>query len=139
MKMSLPIVLLIFSQGALSALLGEERDWEFIQSVGGISIGKPVVEKNDWLIPVKCNVAGLREITVKPTMLNSALVWADTEVRIKGDVIYLSIETAVVGMGGESSNCGPAKLGKIEPGKYSVMYLSPDKSTNSIGEVEIGL
>ena len=139
MKKSLIIVLLIFSQSALCALLGEERDWEFIQSVGGISIGEPVVEKNNWLLPVKCNVAGLREITVKPTTLNSGLVWADTEVGIKGGVIYLSIETALVGMGGESSDCGPAKLGEIEPGKYSVMYLSPDKSTNPIGDVEIGL
>jgi len=44
-------------------------------------------------------------------MLNSGLVWADTEVRIKGGVIYLSIETALVGMGDQSSDCGPAKLG----------------------------
>lgn len=139
MKKSLLIVLLIFSQGALCALLGEERDWEFIQSVGGIAIGEPILEKNNWFLPVKCNVAGLKEITVKPTMLNSGLDWADTEVRIKGDVIYLSIETALVGMGGKSSDCGPAKLGEIKSGKYSVMYLSPDKSTNLIGEVEIGL
>jgi hypothetical protein len=139
MKKPLLIILLIVSQGGVCALLGEERDWRFIQSVGGIAIGLPVAENNDWLLPVNCNVAGLREITVKPTMLNSGLVWADTEVSIKGGIIYLSIKTALVGIGGGSSDCGPANLGKIEPGKYSVMYLGADQSTNSIGEVEIGL
>lgn len=133
------VALLIFSHSALCALLGEERDWGFIQSVGGISIGKPVHEKKNWLLPVRCNVAGLREVTAKPTLLNSGLVWADTEARIKGGVIYLTIETALVGMGGETSDCGPARLGNIQPGKYKVRYLSPNKSSNEIGEVQIGL
>jgi hypothetical protein len=139
MKTLLLTILLLISQNAFSALLGQERNWEFIQSAGGISIGVPKIENNKWVLPVLCNVAGLKEITVKPTMLNSGLVWADTEVRIKEGTIYLSMETVLVGMGGKSSDCGPAKLGKLEPGKYKVMYLSPDKSTNSIGEVEVGL
>lgn len=84
-------------------------------------------------------MAGLSEVTVKPTMFNSGLVWADTEVRIKNGVIYLSIETALVGMGGEFSDCGQAKLGNLAPGKYKVRYLSPDNSSNEIGEVQIGL
>ena len=139
MKILLFTILLIISQGVFSALLGEERDWEFIQSVGGISIGTPKLENNNWVLPVLCNVSGLKEITVKPTMLNSGLVWADTEVRIRESIIYLSIETALAGMGGKSSKCGPAMLGKLKPGQYKVMYLSPNKSTNSIGEVKIGL
>lgn len=139
MKETPSIFLLLFSQIAFCASFGEERDWEFIQSVGGITTGDPVFENGGWQLPVQCNVAGLRKITVKPTMLNSGLVWADTEARIKDGVIYLSVETTLAGIGDGSSDCGPAMLGDIKPGKYNVMYLSPNKSSNFIGEIEIGL
>jgi hypothetical protein len=130
---------LLASQNAFAALLGTERDWAFIQSVGGIAIGEPKLENNRWVLPVLCDVTGLKTITTKPTTLNSGLVWADTKARIEGNIIYLSIETAVVGMSGKSSACGPAKLGKLKPGKYEVMYLSANKSTHPIGALEIGL
>jgi hypothetical protein len=139
MKLFFLTITLCSTSSAIAALLGEERDWEFIQSVGGIAIGTPTLINHEWLLPIECNVSGLKTITVKPTMLNSGLVWADTEVRIKDSEIHISIETALTGMGGKSSSCGPAELGTLKSGKYIIKYLSPDMSTNYIGEVDIGL
>jgi hypothetical protein len=138
MKTLLFAVSLLICENAFSSLLGKQRDWGFIQSVGGIAIGEPKFENSHWVLPVHCDVTGLKAITTEPTALNSGLVWTDTKTRIAGNVIYLSIETALAGIGGKSSDCGPAKLGKPKPGTYKVMYRSPDKSTDSLGVIEIG-
>ena len=139
MKLFVLTILTLFSLNVFSAMLGEERDWAFIQGVGGIKIGEPKQENNKWLLPVYCNVTGITEYTIKPTMLNSGLVWADTEVHIKKNTIYISIETSLTGFGSKSSLCGAANLGSVKTGKYKVMYLSPDKTENYLGDVSIGL
>jgi len=139
MKLFFLAIILCTASSAIAALLGEERDWEFIQSVGGIEIGEPMFINDNWQLPIKCNVSGLKAITVKPTTLNSGLVWADTEVRFKDTEIHISIETALTGMSSKTASCGPAELGKLKSGVYIIKYLSPDMSTNYIGEVNIGL
>jgi len=139
MRIIILTLTLLISNVAFGSPLGQERDWEFMQSVGGIAISEPKHLDGKWELPVRCDVTGLREITVKPTTINSALVWADTEVRVDGQVIYITIETSVFGITGKSSACGPAQLGKIKDGQYKVMYLSPDKRKNQLGTVKIGL
>jgi len=139
MKLLFLTIILCFASSIIAALLGEERDWEFIQSVGGIAIGNPKLINDNWSLPIKCNVSGLQTFTVKPTMLNSGLVWADTEVRLKDSEIHISIETALHGMGSKTASCGPAELGELKSGTYIIKYLSPDMSTNYIGEINIGL
>ena len=139
MKLFFLTIILCSASSAFAALLGEERDWKFIQSVGGIAIGEPKLINDNWQLPIECNVSGLKTITVKPSMLNSGLMWADTEVRLKDGEIHISIETALIGMGSKTDSCGPAELGVLKSGAYIIKYLSPDMSTNYLGEVNIGL
>lgn len=138
MKTPLFLVLLLVSHSASSALLGKERGWQFIQSVGGITLGEPRHADNHWVLPVNCNVAGLKTYSTKPTAMNSGLACVSTSAHTEGHTIYLAIHTALTGMSGKSSDCGPANLGKLKPGKYKVVYKSGKASTIFIGEVNIG-
>ena len=137
MKVVIFIFLFFTSHHAIAALFGEERNWEFIQNVGGVAIGKPILDNEKWVLPVYCNVSGIKKYTVKPTMLNSALVWIDTEVEIRDMQIFITIETSLTGIGSNTSTCGSAILGKLKSGVYKVNYLSPDDSSKLIDEIEI--
>lgn len=45
--------------------------WEFIQSVGGISVGQPRVVDGIFWLPLNLDLSGQRQITVAPTQMNS--------------------------------------------------------------------
>ncbi|HEY1772650.1 MAG TPA: hypothetical protein VGH91_05600 [Gammaproteobacteria bacterium] len=134
----------LFPALAQGSLLGQRQTWEFMQRVGGITIGTPV-RKNpasslsgpSWSLPVNCDVSGFTKFTVKPTLLNSGLAWADTKVEIEDGQIYITIETGVITVAGKSPLCGPADLGSIKDGSYPVFYMSPDGSKHAIGKAEI--
>lgn len=119
-----------------ASLFGTERSWEFMQSVGGIALGKPDRGGEAWRLPLQCDVSGLQSFTVKSTMLNSALVWADTDTRIENQDILITVETGLTGAG-KSPICGSANLGNIKPGKYRVMYRDPDGKMHFVGEIKV--
>jgi hypothetical protein len=54
--------------GVAGFLTKETRDWNFVQSVGGMKVSL----KETGLI-VECDVSGVKKVTVDPTMVNSAL------------------------------------------------------------------
>jgi hypothetical protein len=139
--MKLLAILVLFSSPLLghATLLGTEQTWDFMQSVGGISLGTPEKKGNRWFLPLLCDVSGLKEFTVKPTLLNFALVWNDTEAEVADQEILVTIETGVVNLSGKSTACGAAELGYVKLGKYRVIYRDPDGSKHLVGEVEIGL
>ena len=61
--------------GIAGLVTAQHRDWRFVQSVGGIGVDSPRIEGGKGgVLPVACDVSGLREFTVKPTTLNSGLV-----------------------------------------------------------------
>lgn len=133
------LLILLLPVLAQGSLLGLKCSWEFMQSVGGLTIGSP--ERHDdatWSLPVNCNVSGLRAFTVKPAGANSGLVWADTIVEVGRNKIYITIEKGVGTLAGNSGVCGPAGLGSIKAGTYSVFYLSTDRSKHLLGTVDIG-
>jgi len=121
-----------------ASLFGTERSWEFMQSVGGIALGKLNHQGEAWRLPLQCDVTGLQSFTVKPTMLNSAIVWTDTHTRIQNQDILITIETGLTASG-KSPICGAADLGEIKPGLYHVMYRDPDGKTHFVGDINIGL
>jgi hypothetical protein len=95
-----------------------------------------------WLLPVHCNIAGIEQVTVKPTAGTGALVCSETKASVRGEVISLTIYTKLAGVGSEkglSSRCPEASLGQIKPGKYAVVYGEPGSSQMPIGYVTIGL
>jgi hypothetical protein len=107
---------------ALNNAHAEDRDWPFVSSVGGMAIGEPTKSGAGWELPINADVSGLRQVTDKPTLLNSALV-CDIKATIAGDTITLVLQTGLVHKG-KSSACPAAKLGSLSPGTYQVNYLS---------------
>lgn len=118
------------------AICAEEVGWSFVQSVGGISIGEVSQDEGGWLLAIHANVSGLEEVTVKPTIVNSALICESTSASIQDSAIYLTISKGLI-REGYSIDCPAAKLGNINAGNYQVFYKSPNGETQPLGEVVI--
>ena len=116
---------------------GQARDWAFVQSVGGLSIGEPFHKDGSWHLPVRCDVSGLRTITTKPTSLNSALT-CSTVARVEKDAIYIAVITRLPGSQ-NSAACPPARLGSIANGRYKVFYSTSSSERISVGDINIAL
>ena len=84
------------------------------------------------------NVSGIEAVTVKPTLVNSALICENTRAVVEGRSIFLTIETGLVRKGTEV-RCPPAVLGPIAPGRYRVFYQGPGESAVPLGFVDVAL
>lgn len=113
--------------GLAGWLSQEQRDWTFIESVGGMK-----VTLKDKKLDVDCDVSGTRRITRKPTIVNSGIVVRKLKWTRSGSTIRLSVVTSVF-QKGMSSSCGSFDLSKIPSGSYSVEYLDQDGTTNPLG------
>ena len=116
------------------AVCSEAKDWAFVQSVGGIALGAASVSEEKWSLAVRANVSGLEEVTVKPTLLNSALICESTTASVQGNDIYLTINTGLV-RDDFSASCPAAKLGRVKEGSYQVFYKSPNGEAQRLGEI----
>ena len=117
--------------------VAESRNWEFVQSVGGIAVEQPTKSTDGWLLPVQADVSGLRAITVTPTLLNSALSCKSVRASIEGQVIYITVVTGVAGRD-RTSICPPANLQEIRPGAYSVLYRGPNGKVVQLSKIVVG-
>ena len=103
------------------------RDWQAIQSVGGMELGTPYRdESGDVSLPINCDV----------TRFDSALNCASPAVRVRAQSIYLTARTELAHEGG-AIRCPDAELGELPGGAYSVFYASPDGSEHPLGSVEV--
>jgi hypothetical protein len=116
--------------------VARSEGWPFVESVGGIAIDSPKKELAGWVLPVRADVSGLSTITVRPTLLNSALACLRTNAAVEDQVIYIAIVTGLV-RSGLSPLCPPARLGAVPPGKYRVFYRGPSEKAIELSEVEI--
>jgi hypothetical protein len=121
---------------SLPAWAGAEN-WKFVQSVGGMALGKPVLDRPGWILPVRIDVSGLDTVSVKPTVMNSALVCERVAVAIEQRNIYLTVVSGLA-RAGASPRCPPAELGRIDGGQYSVFYRSPGEAPVPLGDLSIG-
>jgi hypothetical protein len=112
--------------------------WQFVQSVGGIAIDTPTKDLSGWAIPVRADVSGLSTITVKPTLLNSALACVHIVAAVEGQAIYITVVTGLV-RSGVNPLCPPAQLGNVAAGKYRVYYRGPGEKPIELSEAKIGL
>jgi hypothetical protein len=134
-------ILVLFS----SVCFAEERDWSFIQAVGGLAIGEPYRENGRLILPLHCDVSGLAEITVKPTLLNSALAFESVHLERHGTSIFLKVSTTIATQKHPKATCENVELGELPGGRYSVFYGEAPSSFNSheqvvkLGEIEIRL
>ncbi len=129
-------LLLLCPLAAFAGILPERQSWDFMQSVGGISVGDPFREDGTWFLPVSCDVSGTRKVTVEPTRLNSALAAADVRIQVKGTAVYVTVVTTMVSHN-RSSLCKPAALGNLPVGTYSVFYRDPDGTRHKLGRISI--
>src|SRR5207248_5866168 len=113
-------------------------DWKFVQSVGGIAVGTPARDNRGhvWL-PIHCDVSGTQKITVRPTNVSGMTVCEAPVVRVRSNTIFLTIRIAYTNPWNSHAVCGPADLGRLPAGTYSVVYLGPDRSQHPIGVIQV--
>jgi len=119
------------------AVCSEPKSWSFMQSVGGIAIGEALERKGAWFLPVQANVAGLESITVKPVMLNSALICESVSARIVGESIFLTVNAGLL-RDGYTRRCPEASLGTPKAGEYRVFYGHGEGEAAPLGRIVIG-
>ncbi len=58
-------------------------------------------------------------------------------VRVRSNTVFLTIRITYTNPWNPNAVCGPADLGRLAAGTYSVVYLSPDGSQHPIGVIQI--
>jgi hypothetical protein len=130
------LILAAFHVSFASAIFSTSRDWQFVQSVGGLTIGPPDRDSRKHVIlPVRCDVSGLQTITVRPTALNSGFGCDIPAVRIRSTNVLITLRTKLVGNG--TALCPSADLGRIADGDYAVFYRNPDGKQNPLGTIHV--
>ncbi len=117
--------------GLAGWLTQEQRDWTFIESVGGMKVALKSKQ-----LDVDCDVSGTRRITKKPTTVNSGIGVRKLKWTHVGSVIRLSVVTSVF-ENGMCSSCGSLDLSKLPSGYYSVEYLDPDGTAHALGTIRL--
>lgn len=117
--------------GLAGWLSQERRDWEFIESVGGMK-----VQLNHKRLDVACDVSGTRRITRKPTTVNSGICVRKLKWTREGSTIRLSVVTSVFEKG-MSSSCESIDLSQLPSGTYSVTYANPDGTAHPLGTIAL--
>lgn len=105
-----------------SVFFGQERDWQFITSVGGIKIDDPYPTKEGWFLPIQCDVSGLSKITNEPTTMNSALKCVRVKFLQKDSSVFIAIYTGSIGSKNKTCRCEGVNVGPLKKGEYSVYY-----------------
>mgnify|MGYP003580699929 CR=1 FL=1 len=112
-------------------------DWEFIQSTGGMKISAPVKREGNWYPPIESAVHGLRGVTHKPTLMNSAphvCMWTLTR---DGSRLLLRAKVALSKKGDAGIVRYEARMKAVRPGLYQVFYDDEKGADPLIGTVEI--
>ena len=100
-----------------------KADWNFIQNAGGIKLGKTEKLSSDtWAIHFDCNVSGIREITVKPTTLNSALIVSRVLHIMKERDLFITLSLNTASNKEQSAICPNLVLKNLSSGEYKVYY-----------------
>lgn len=129
MFIALLLCVSVCDAGLAGWLSQERRDWEFIESVGGMK-----VRLNHKRLDVVCDVSGTRRITRKPTIVNSGIGVRKLEWTREGSAIRLSVVTSIFEKG-MSSSCEGIDLSKLPSGTYSVAYSNPDGTAHPLGTI----
>ena len=135
MKYITPLIFFLTATFAFSGIAGfftkETVDWKFVQSVGGMR-----VSLKDSSLVVECDVSGTKQVTVKPTMVNSAMGVRELKHKRDGNTIYLTLVTSVIEKGITTSP-KPVDLSAYAAGEYSVQYLDQNGAKHMIGKITL--
>ncbi|PTQ89479.1 hypothetical protein [Agitococcus lubricus] len=131
---------LLFLLTSCGYLFQHQQDWSFIQSVGGVKISNPVYTDAGLILPVFCDVSGLYGFTVKPTVMNSALVFVNVNAKVKEGEINIMISTKLASSNTEKdrTRCQPVHFKSLPIGSYKVYYKDLSGVQNYIDDVVVG-
>lgn len=117
------------------SVVSEHRSWDFMQQVGGLTVGGQ--DKNpNWLI-IRGDVAGLKEFSHKPTLINSGLALKEVSSEIVGRNIRIYVVTTVISEKYNSTEITGANISGASRGRYTIQYLNPDHSVVNLKVVDI--
>jgi hypothetical protein len=122
---------------AFNVLFRESADWKFIQSVGGIRTEMPLETEDGFYLPVICDVSGYDSVTIKPTIINSAISCLKVKVKIDKNKIYLKVVTGIAISKNDDCICKAVNIGHLEFGTYEVYYVDKSTSEHKIGQFTI--
>lgn len=131
------VALLLVATSTLAFTFGpgfwtqKKRDWAFIQSVGGIQ-----VRVEDQQLMVDCDVSGTREVTTKPTVINSGMGVRKLIHTRKENKIQLTLVTSVIGEGSRTTP-KPVDLSSYPAGSYQVVYRDRDGREHDLGSIQL--
>jgi hypothetical protein len=130
------IIAVAVRQNFGSSIFSSSRDWNFVQSVGGLSIGTPHRDdRKHVILPIRCDITGTQTITIRPTTGYSGLAFDLPTVHVHSTNVFVTVCTILPGK--RDAKCPPADLGKLKGGDYSVFYLSPDGKKEPLGSIQV--
>lgn len=125
----------VFQRTFGSLLFHTKRDWQFVQSVGGMAIGTPHRDdRKHVILPIRCSLVG-ETVTRHPATQYSGLAFDTPIVRVNSTNVFLTFRTTLPGT--RDAQCPPADLGKIAGGDYAVFYRSPDGKREAVGSIHV--
>ena len=110
---------------------GVGMSWSEIEEVGGLTIGHARrFEDGSLRIPVRCNVAGLDSITVRPRTMNSGLGVAKVEAVVENGLVLITVFAGP----GAPAQCTDVMV-YHSTGTLRAAYRNPDRSQHDLGPV----
>jgi hypothetical protein len=86
-------------------------------------IGKPEPNpEGGWLLPIECDLTGLRRISTDPTTLNSTQVIDQVRWQVQDKSLRLSLFLKPSSYATDAARCAPVPLQGLKPGEYEVLY-----------------
>jgi hypothetical protein len=117
---------------AITLFTATHQDWNFIQNVGGIEVGElQAIPNGAYFLPMNVDVSGIT-VKNKPEIVNSGLSIQSIHADVKGNDILIWVQSCLVSGAYQSSISKGITIGKLIKGKYRVLYLNNDGSTQHI-------
>ena len=132
----LAFIALAIRQSFGSSIFSTSRDWQFVQTVGGLAIGTPHRDdRKHVILPIRCDISGTQTITIHPTTGYSGLAFDLPTVHVRSTNVFITVCTVLPGK--RDASCPPADLGKLAGGDYSVFYSSPGGKREPLGSIKV--
>ena len=121
------------SASVTSWLLCKRCDWDFVQKVGGVDVTVVKLENGRFAAKVRFDPRGGQAITCKPMLINSALVFDNATVHVRGDEVRVKVYTVRAKNGRANPDAMTVQLPRRAHGSYRLRYENPDHSFFEMG------
>lgn len=134
----LALLLFPLTLAPAATAVANPADWQFIESVGGMKVGEPQrQESGDWLLPLECDLTGLRRISTDPSILNSTQVIEQARWHIVDNQLRVTLLLKPSSYATDAARCTPLLLQGVKPGEYEAVYLDGEQR-HPLGKFTLG-